>query len=88
MTRKRTFSFQKEEHPVEGSYFQYTVVKDSYLMSLILRIANKLGVKVCDVKFSDWGKCKISARTDKELWLLFCSNLIEKLDGYIEKYNF
>ena len=88
MTRKRTFSFQKEEHNVEGTCFQYTVAKDSFLMSTILEVANKLGVKICNVHFSDWGKCKISARTDKELWLLFCYKLIDKLEGYIEKYNF
>ena len=88
MTRKRTFSFKKEEHMIEGSCFQYTVAKDSFLMSTILAAANKLGVKICNVHFSDYGKCKISAKTNKELWLLFCYKLIDKLDDYIEKYNF
>lgn len=89
MTRTRTFSFQKEEHQVEeGAYFQYAVAKDSFLMLTILSVAKKLGIKICKVHFSDWEKCKVSAKVNKELWLSFCYELIDELDGYIEKYNF
>lgn len=88
MTRLRTFSFQKEEHPVKGTHFQYAVATDSFLMSSILSVAKKVGVKICKVHFSDWGKCKVSARSNKEPWLLFCYELIDELGGYIEKYNF
>ena len=88
MKRKRTFTFFKEEHFVDGQGWTVKVVKDSAIMSAAIEIANKLGITICNVYFSDWKKCTVSARADKDTWLLFCYRLIEKLDGYIERYTF
>lgn len=88
MKRKRTFTFFKEEHFIDGQGWTVNVVKDSVIMKEALSVANKIGIEICNVHFSDWKKCTISARADKDVWLLFCYRLIEKLDGYIERYTF
>ena len=50
--------------------------------------AKQMEIDICNAHFSDWKKCTISARADKDIWLLFCYRMIEALNGYIERYSF
>ena len=88
MKWKRTFKFKKTEYPVDGSYLEYRVVKDSYIMEKVLTIAEKMGVQICKLYFPESGYCAISAKEDKIIWYHFCQKIIETLDDYIEKYIF
>ena len=88
MIRKRTLTFYKEEHYIENSNWRYTVVKDSYIMSTAMKISKEMKINICNVHFSDWKKCSISAKAEKDIWLLFCYKLIEALEGHIERYSF
>lgn len=86
MFNKRTLYFNKKWINVDKD--RYNTISDGSLYQAIIEKANYYKLSIKKIYFSELYPCKIIVRGDKQLFLNFVDDLVDKIGKYIEKMNF